>query len=318
MTPRIAVLGCGYWGGNHIRTLNGLGALAAVSDANEQSAKRFAEQFNVPFVAVDDLFTRDDIDGIVLALPAQFHAELAMRALRNGKDVLVEKPIALDVAAAEQEVALARELGRVFMTGHVLRFHPAFEKLLAMVQGGELGKVRYINSHRIGLGKFHTENDALWDLAPHDLSMILAVAGTDPVAVRGEGAAILDHLSDFAHLFMQFPNDIEAHLFASRLIPYRDRRFTVIGSEGMIVFDDGEPWDRKLALYKHEIWREDQHWAFKSVEPVYVPVEEGMPLTRELEHFLHCINSRETPRTDGREAVNVLKILTAGTVKHPL
>ncbi len=236
--------------------------------------------------------------------------------MKNGKDVLVEKPIALEVADAEAEVAAARENGRVFMVGHILRFHPAFEKLLDMVKGGELGDIRYVHSHRVGFGKFHDKFDALWDLAPHDLSMILAITGEEPSAVRGEGTAIIDKISDFAHVHLEFPSGIRGHLFASRMNSYRERRLSVTGTKGMLVFDDAEPWDRKLAFYKHEVWRENDQWAFKSVDPIYIPVEEGMPLTRELQHFLHCIETRENPRTDGQEAINVLRILTEGSVIH--
>ncbi|TIO47792.1 MAG: gfo/Idh/MocA family oxidoreductase, partial [Mesorhizobium sp.] len=123
-------------------------------------------------------------------------------------------------------------------------------------------EVRYIHSHRLGLGKFHTENDALWDLAPHDLSMILAITGTEPIEVRGEGAALLDNLSDFAHLHMRFPNGVRSHLFASRLNPYRERRLTVVGTKAMAVFDDVEPWERKLAVYRHAVWQDSGQWAF--------------------------------------------------------
>ena len=178
------------------------------------------------------------------------------------------------------------------MVGHVLRFHPAFEKLKALIDAGELGEVNYIHSHRLGLGKFHTENDALWDLAPHDLSMILAITGSAPIEVRGEGAALLDHLSDFAHLHMRFPNGVRSHLFTSRLNPYRERRLTVVGTKAMAVFDDVEPWERKLAVYRHAVWQDSGQWAFTANEPSYVPVEQGMPLTRELEHFLSCIETR--------------------------
>src|SRR5690606_1363898 len=208
MKPRIAVLGCGYWGSNHIRTLKALGALYAVSDANAARAEGFASEQDCLAIEPESLFTRDDIDAIVLALPPQFHAKAAEQAVSHGKDVLVEKPIALNVEDAVREVRAAEEHDRVFMVGHVLRFHPAFEKLKSLVDEGDLGQVRYIHSHRLGLGKFHTENDALWDLAPHDLSMILAITGNEPTEVRGEGAALLDHLSDFAHLHMRFPNDI--------------------------------------------------------------------------------------------------------------
>lgn len=316
MAPRIAVLGCGYWGGNHIRTLKSLGALYAVSDQNSDRAAGFAAEHGVLHIEVEELFTRKDVDAIVLALPPQFHAEYAMRAVANGKDVLVEKPIALTVADAEASVKAARDNGRIFMVGHVLRFHPAFEKLLELVQSGELGEVRYIHSHRLGLGKFHTENDALWDLAPHDLSMILALTGTEPLEVRGEGAALLDHLSDFAHLHLKFPGNLRGHLFASRLNPYRERRLTVVGTKAMAVFDDVEPWEQKLAVYRHAVWQDNGQWAFTAEEPTYIPVGEGMPLTRECQHFIDCIETRAKPRTDGEEAISVLRILTAGTVQH--
>lgn len=316
MKPRIAVLGCGYWGSNHIRTLKALGALHAVSDANRARAEGFASEQDCLAIDPDALFSRPDVDAIVMALPPQFHAEAAIKAVENGKDVLVEKPIALTVADAERAVAAARAQGRIFMVGHVLRFHPAFEKLKALIDQGELGEVRYIHSHRLGLGKFHTENDALWDLAPHDLSMILAITGAEPVEIRGEGAALLDHLSDFAHLHMRFPNGLRSHLFASRLNPYRERRLTVVGTRAMAVFDDVEPWERKLAVYRHAVWQDSGQWAFTANEPTYIDVEEGMPLTRELEHFLSCIQTRQPPLTGGEEAITVLRILTAGSVTH--
>ncbi|WP_136616976.1 MULTISPECIES: Gfo/Idh/MocA family protein [Mesorhizobium] len=316
MKPRIAVLGCGYWGSNHIRTLKALGALHAVSDTNRARAEGFASEQDCLAIEPDQLFVRDDIDAIVMALPPQFHADLAVRAVEAGKDVLVEKPIALTVADAERAVQAAKDNGRVFMVGHVLRFHPAFETLKGLIDKGELGEVRYIHSHRLGLGKFHTENDALWDLAPHDLSMILAITGTEPIEVRGEGAALLDNLSDFAHLHMRFPNGLRSHLFTSRLNPYRERRLTVVGTKAMAVFDDVEPWERKLAVYRHAVWQDSGQWAFTTNEPSYVAVAQGMPLTRELEHFIQCIETRAEPRTSGEEAIRVLRILTAGTVTH--
>ena len=316
MKPRIAVLGCGYWGSNHIRTLKSLGALGAVSDANRARAEGFASEHDCRAIDPDDLFDDDEIDAVVLALPPQFHAAYAIKAVKAGKHVLVEKPVALTVADAERAVRTARQARRVYMVGHVLRFHPAFEKLKSLIDTGELGEVRYIHSHRLGLGKFHTENDALWDLAPHDLSMILAITGSSPVEIRGEGAALLDNLSDFAHLHMRFLGGLRSHLFTSRLNPYRERRLTVVGDKAMAVFDDVEPWERKLAVYRHAVWQDSGQWAFTTNEPTYVPVEEGMPLTRELEHFISCIRTRSEPRTTGEEAIEVLRILTAGTIVH--
>jgi len=316
MSPRIAVLGCGYWGSNHIRTLKNLGALVAVCDANADRAEGFAADHDVRAVPIDELFASPNIDALVLALPPQFHAENAIRALSHGKDVLVEKPVALNVADAVREVEMAEQNERIFMVGHVLRFHPAFEKLLELVHEGALGVVKYIHAHRLGLGKFHTESDALWDLAPHDLSMMLAVSGCEPSQIRGEGAAIIDGLSDFAHLHMVFPTGLRGHLVASRLNPYRERRLTVVGTKAMAVFDDIEPWSRKLALYPFSVWQDNSQWAFTADEPDYIALDEGLPLTRELEHFIHCIKTREAPRTGGHEAIAVLKILTAGSVSH--
>lgn len=316
MTVRIAVLGCGYWGSNHIRTLAGLGALHAVSDANIARMEGLAREYKCLAVEPGDVYDHPEIDAIVMALPPQFHAEAAIRAVKAGKDVLVEKPIALSVADAKAAVKAARDAGRVFMVGHVLRFHPAFEKLQELIANGELGSVRYIHSNRLGLGKFHTENDALWDLAPHDLSMILAITGEAPVEVHGQGSALLDHLSDFAHVHMRFPGGIRSHLFASRLNPYRERRLTVVGTKSMAVFDDVAGWDKKLAIYRHAVWQDNGQWAFTANEPNYIPIREGLPLTAEDSHFIDCIRTRAEPRTGGEEAIRVLEILTAGTVRH--
>lgn len=316
MAPRIAVLGCGYWGSNHIRTLKALGALRAVADANAARAEGFASEQECLAITPDELFDRDDVDAIIMALPPQFHAEYAIRAARAGKDLLVEKPIALTVEDARAAVDAASDNNRIFMVGHVLRFHPAFEMLERLIADGELGEIKYIHSHRLGLGKFHTENDALWDLAPHDLSMILAITGVAPMEVRGEGAALLDNLSDFAHLHMLFENGVRSHLFTSRLNPYRERRLTVVGDKAMAVFDDVEAWEKKLAVYRHAVWQDSGRWAFTANEPSYVAIRQGMPLTRELEHFIHCIKTRDEPRTGGGEAISVLRIVTAGTVKH--
>ncbi|WP_019222326.1 Gfo/Idh/MocA family protein [Bartonella rattaustraliani] len=316
MVPRVAVLGCGYWGKNHIRTLQELGALAAVSDKNVERASDFAGTYGVEAIAPEDLFTRKDIDALVLALPPQLHTENALCALENGKDVLVEKPIALNVADAEHQVQVAGKYRRIFMVGHVLRFHPVFEKICELVKKNTLGDIRYIYSHRLGFGKFHTQSDALWDFAPHDLSMILALTECEPSEVRGEGAAVIDQCSDFAHIHMTFPNGIRSHLFASRLSPYRERRLTIIGTKAMLVFDDMEPWDRKLALHPFAVWKKNQEWAFSTDALHYIDVCESWPLTCELQHFLHCIETRQSPRTNGDEAIAVLRILTAASVNY--
>lgn len=315
-TPAIAVIGCGYWGRNHIRTLSELGLLGAVADADSDRAKTYAAEFGVEAMAPDAVFSADHIDAIVLALPPQFHADNALRAIAAGKHVLIEKPMALDIAQAQAIVEAADSAGVTVMTGHVLRFHPAFERLSAMVSDGELGAIRYIHSHRVGLGAFHAKNDALWDIAPHDLSLILALTGEEPSSVRGEGSATINHLSDFAHLHLTFPGGIRSHVFASRLNPYRERRLTVIGQKAMAVFDDAAPWAEKLAIYDHKVWEDGTGWQFETAEPRFIEVPEGLPLTRECIHFAECIRRGEPPRTPAAEGLAVIRILSAGTVVH--
>jgi len=316
LPPKIAVIGCGYWGSNHARTFSELGALYAVSDRHQDRAGALANMHGVKAMEFEDVLADPAIDGVVLALPPQYHADHAIAALEAGKHVLVEKPIALSVADARRVVEAAEKTNLVAMTGHVLRFHPAFEALEAMIAAGDLGAVRYVHSHRVGLGKFHAENDALWDIAPHDLSLILALTGENPVNVHGVGSAMLNRLSDFAHLHLQFPSGIRSHVFTSRLNPYRERRLTVIGSKAMAVFDDVAPWNQKLAIYHHKLWEDDNGWQSEMVDPDYIDIPDGMPLTRECAHFLDCIRTGALSRTPVSDGLAVIEILSEGTVRH--
>ena len=314
--PQIAVVGCGYWGSNHARTFCELGALYAVSDRHDDRAAALAAEHGVQAMAFEEILADPAIDGVVLALPPQYHADQSIAVLEAGKHLLVEKPIALSVADARRVVDAAGRTGLVAMTGHVLRFHPAFEALEAMIAAGDLGAVRYIHSHRVGLGKFHAENDALWDIAPHDLSLILALTGEKPVNVRGVGSAMLNRLSDFAHLHLQFPGGVRSHVFASRLNPYRERKLTVIGSKAMAVFDDVAPWSQKLAVFRHKLWEDERGWQSEMVDPDYIDIADGMPLTRECAHFLDCIRGGRAPRTPVADGLSVIEILSEGSVRH--
>jgi predicted dehydrogenase len=311
MTARIGVVGCGDWGRNHIRTAHGLGALVAVADADPARRARVAAEFGVRALSPEALIADRGIDGVILALPPHRHADAALAVLRAGKHLLVEKPMALDVAGGEAIVAAARAAGVVAMTGHLLRFHPAFEAMEALVKAGGLGRLRYIHTTRIGLGKFFQQTDALWDIAPHDLSLLLAITGERPSSVHLEGAAMLTELPDFAHLHLTFPSGIRSHSFISRLSPKRDRRFTVIGEQGMAVYDDLEPWDRKLAIYRHRILNEAGAIRVEGVEPDYVPLTEVMPLEAEQRHFLDCIATGAVPKASVAEGLDVLRVLAA-------
>jgi len=217
--------------------------------------------------------------------------------------------MALEVAGATAIVDTARRMGVVAMTGHVLRFHPAFEALEAMVKDGALGTIRYVYSTRVGLGKFFVQTDALWDIAPHDLSLLFAITGSTPISTHLEGVAMITDAPDFAHLHMEFASGAKSHTFISRLAPNRERKFTVIGDKAMAVFDDLEPWERKLAIYNHKIWNENGDIKFQSAEAAYVDIPQKLPLTSELEHFVTCAASGQTPRASVAEGLDVLRAL---------
>lgn len=306
---KVGVIGCGDWGRNHVRTLKSLGALAGVADMDSARLGEVATEFDCPTMRPSEMIASDEIDAVVLALPADRHVEVSLSVLEAGKHLLVEKPMALEVAGATAIVETARRAGVVAMTGHVLRFHPAFEALEQMVNSGALGRIRYVYSTRIGLGKFFVQTDALWDIAPHDLSLLFAITGEMPVSTHLEGAAMITDAPDFAHLHMRFASGARSHTFISRLAPNRERKFTVIGDKAMAVFDDLEPWERKLAIYNHKVWNEDGDIKFESAEPEYVQTSQKLPLTSELEHFIHCAQGGQTPRASVAEGLDVLRTL---------
>jgi predicted dehydrogenase len=308
---RLGVIGCGDWGLNHVRTLHGLGALAAVSDADANRRGAAAARFGVPACAPEALLADPAIDGVVLALPPHRHAAMAQAVLAAGKHLLVEKPMALTVEDGAAVVAAARRAGVVAMTGHLLRFHPAFEALETRVRAGELGRIRYVHSTRLGLGKFFHQTDALWDIAPHDLAMLFAITGEAPDRVHMESAGLVSEAPDFAHLHMHFPAGVRAHCFISRLSPRRDRTFTVIGDAGTAVFDDLEPWERKLTLYRHQIRGEAGMVRLQGAEAEHVALPETPPLEAELAHFIACIRDGRRPRADVAEGLAVLRVLAA-------
>ena len=315
MYPKIAVVGCGQWGQNHVRTLAEIGALAAVADRDLSRAQGFAERFGVEALTLEEAIASDAIDALVLALPAQVHGPVARAAFEAGKDVLIEKPIALDPADAEATAAAARAAGRLLMVGHVLKFHPVFEQLCAVVASGRIGQVRHLISNRMGLGRF-LGMDVVWDLAPHDLSMVLHLAGGHPQTIECNRRIVLSDETDSADIVLGFAGGIGAEIHVSRVSPYRDRRFSVIGTEGMLTFDDLAPEGEKLALYAHKVWREGEAFGFANAPAEFLATEPGLPLDLELRHFLDCIAARSEPRTGADEAVETVRILaTASPLK---
>ncbi len=311
----VAVVGCGYWGKNLVRNFAQLGALGAVVDGRPDVAAAMAKEHGAEAMSFEAAINSPAIHAVAIATPAETHAALAVAALSAGKHVFVEKPIALTVAEGEAMKAAAVAANRQLMVGHLLQYHPAFEALLAAVRSGELGALRYAYSHRLSLGKFRTEENALWSFAPHDVSMLLALFGGEPVATRASGGSyVTPGVADECRLDMDFANGGRAHVFASWLHPFKEHRLVVVGERAMAVFEDSASPPGKLRLYRHRI---DTSGAVPqpvaaSAEPL--PYGDGEPLKQECAHFLACIRDGSTPRTNADEALAVLRVLTSAEV----
>jgi predicted dehydrogenase/acetyltransferase-like isoleucine patch superfamily enzyme len=309
---RVAVIGCGYWGKNLVRTFAQIGALDAVVDPDDATGAALAAQHHVDHRSMDDVLADPLIDAVVIAAPAKDHAAVSLKALSAGKHVFVEKPLALDVADAEAVVAAAEQRGLTLMVGHLLQYHPAFLALRRMVADGALGELRYLYSNRLNLGRIRREENILWSFAPHDLSMLLALVGESPDQVTAVGSTFLsDNVPDVTTTHLSFPSGPRAHVFVSWLHPFKEQRLVVVGADAMAVFDDTAPWESKLVVFEHGVTWDGLNPVPVRAEPTPIPIEQSEPLRLECEHFLHCIASGDTPRTDGHEGVRVLQVLDA-------
>lgn len=314
--PDVGLIGAGYWGKNLARNLIKLGRLHTICDPSTKVLEQFARDYPSTAVTVDTeiVFGNPGIRSVMIAAPASLHYELAMGALRAGKDVFVEKPLCLDLAEAESLVATAEQHGRILMVGHLLHYHPCIEIIKKMLTNGELGKLQYVTSNRLNLGKFRHEENALWSFAPHDLSVICALAGnTLPDQVRCVGEAYLNQgVCDTTVTTMRFAGGVRAHVFVSWLNPFKEQKLTVVGSQGMAVFDDTLPWPEKLRLHRNYLkWSEGQIPVPDASQAEFIKVEESEPLLEECSHFLHCSDEHVQPRTDGVEGLRVLRVLRA-------
>jgi UDP-2-acetamido-3-amino-2,3-dideoxy-glucuronate N-acetyltransferase len=311
-TTGVAVIGCGYWGRNLVRTFAQLGELVAVVDPATEVAAALAAEHGARARELGDVLADPEVRAVAIAAPARQHAELALAAIAAGKHVFVEKPLALRVEDAEEVVAAADSAGVTLMVGHLLQYHPAFLALVDLVERGELGDLRYLYSNRLNLGKIRREENILWSFAPHDLSMLLALVGEEPDEVVAVGSTFLSTgVPDVTTTHLRFPSGPEAHVFVSWLHPFKEQRLVVVGSDAMAVLDDVEPWDSKLVVYRHGVeWDGGVPVPVKADgEPVALRQDE--PLRLECEHFLSSVRDGTAPRTDGREGLRVLRVLSA-------
>ena len=312
--PSIAVIGSGYWGRNLVRNYYEIGALRLVCDNNPAVHDSLKEKYPDIEVgpAFHDILSRKDIDGVVIATPAETHFSLAQEALLSGKHVYVEKPLVLDESEAEELIELAVQESRILMVGHLLQYHPMFMKLKEMTVKGDLGRINYIYSNRLNLGKIRREENILWSFAPHDISMILALTGEEPENVMASGGNYLHQkIADVTTTHLKFPSGVQAHIFVSWLHPFKEQKLVVVGDQKMAVFDDTKPWNEKLLLYPHKIKWEKNIPIPAKAEPEFVDVEEAEPLRKECEQFLKCMEEGIQPITDGGEGLRVLRVLKA-------
>ena len=311
----VGVLGAGHWGKNHVRNMHELESaqLEVVCDSSGEARERTAKLYpGVRVVEDPAAVLRDpEVDAVVIATPAETHYNLCMAAMDAGKDALVEKPLSLKVSEGARIAARAEADGRVVMVGHLLEYHAHVRKLLELVQAGDLGRLQYLYSNRLNLGKLRKEENILWSFAPHDIGIILRMIGEMPFEVSAIGAAyVRPNIADTTVTHLLFDNGIRAHIYVSWLHPYKDQRLVVVGSEKMAVFDDVAQEDKLLLHDKSVEWVNGEAVPRKGLGTP-VPVDSGEPLREECQHFLDCVVSRERPYTDARWGLRVLKILNA-------
>jgi predicted dehydrogenase len=309
----IAQVGMGYWGRNVARNLLRLsgGRLHTLCDLREEILREFATDHPDVYVTNDyhALLANRDIQAMVIATPAETHYSLARSALEAGKDVLVEKPLALTYAEGAELVRIAAERERVLMVGHVLEYHPAIVCLHHLVKDGKLGKLLYIYSNRLSLGKVRREENILWSFAPHDIAIILRLMGSLPFQISACGGSYVQpNVADVTVTNLLFDNSVRAHIYVSWLHPFKEQRLVVIGSERMASFDDVTKrlvlYDQRVDFHEGEpvpIWAEGQDVPFSSQEPLEI---EGQA-------FLRAIETRIPPCTDGLSGLRVLRVLQA-------
>lgn len=311
-TISIAVIGAGYWGKNLVRNFHALGALGCIVDPNPEVQAKMAKAYPDTRIhhSLEDALRDPNISGIAIATPAETHGFMVKKGIYAGKDIYVEKPLCLSEAEGKKLIELAKEKGRILMVGHLLWYHPALLKLKDIIDEGGLGRIRYIYSNRLNMGKLRREENVLWSFAPHDVSVILGLLGEMPESVQAQGGNYLHQkIADVTVSLLSFPSGVKAHIFVSWLHPFKEQKLVVVGEDKMAVFDDTAPWEEKLTLYPHHVeWRGNVPLAVKA-EAEYVRVDEEEPLRAECAHFVKCIETRETPRTDGEEGLRVLKVL---------
>jgi predicted dehydrogenase len=312
----LAVVGLGYWGPNLARNVAALAGarLAWCCDSDPAAGERIASLLGSARFSdsLEPVLADPELDGVLLATPVRTHAELAIRVLEAGKHCFVEKPLAQSVAEAERVLDAARASGRVLMVGHLLEYHPGVRALAELIDAGELGTIHYIYTHRLNLGLLRADENALWSLGAHDVSVILSLAGEEPVELEARGECYMrPGVEDVVFAFMRFRTGLAAHMHLSWLDPNKERRLTVVGSRRMATFDDMEP-ARKLTIYDKGFDQSAERWdefIARSGPSRSPEIDSTEPLALEVEHFVAAIRDGVAPRTDGESGLRVVRVL---------
>jgi len=311
---KICVVGAGMWGMNHVRTLHGLGNLGAVVDSSLERLESIKN--NYPGVSVYSNLSEaleGKCAGFTVATPAETHFEIASKIIEVGKHVLVEKPLTLNSKDAAVLNEQAKKMGVNLLVGHVLLFHPAFNKIKAMVDEGVIGELQYLYSNRLNLGKIRTEENVFWSLAPHDIALFQYLVEKEPDKITSRGMDILqDGIHDTTMTTIEYPGSVMGHVFVSWLHPFKEHRFVAIGTKGMIRFEDSAEGKPLLFYDKTVLW---ENGIPKPVSGAswYVEYENSMPLTEELKYFIKCTGGERAEIANGDSAVDVVKILEAAS-----
>jgi predicted dehydrogenase len=315
---RVAVAGLGYWGPNLARNLAAIPGceLAWLCDPDEEKRERLARAH--PGVRgtgdLQEVLADETLDAVALATPVPTHAELAVATLEAGKHCFVEKPLATSAADAERAVAAARDAGRVLMVGHLLEYHPAVTRLKEMIDAEELGSLFYVYGNRVNLGQLRADENALWSLGAHDVSVALHLIGEEPVECVAHGVSyVRAPVEDVVFCFLRFPSGVVAHLHLSWLDPHKERRITVVGSQRMATFDD-MLIEGKLTLYDKGFDEDTSSWGeyiARSGDTYSPRIPNREPLRLECEHFIECVRTGATPRSDGASGLRVVRVLEA-------
>jgi len=311
---QVAVIGCGYWGKNLVRNFAQLGALACICDSNQSALEEQGRLYPDARLTGDfESVLRDEsIRALVIAAPAVQHYDLVKRTILAGKDVFVEKPLALRFIEGRELVELATARNAILSVGHILEYHPAITLLKDLIAQGQLGRILYVYSNRLNLGKVRQEENILWSFAPHDISVICRLIGQEPTVVSASGGSFLQPgIADVTVTNLGFEDDVKAHIFVSWLHPFKEQKLVVVGDSKMAVFDDTAR-EGKLKIFDKGIeWRAGLPVPRQTSETTLF-LEEAEPLKIECQHFLDCVANRTQPLTDGPSALRVLKVLEAG------